>query len=228
MGDGAAEVELRGGFDAERAVAVVGAVDVLLEDGVFGERALEAERVDHVGDLAGQGVRRVAVDETDQLHGERGAAVGQARAGQVEPGGACDGREVDAGVAPEVLVLARDGRVEQHRRHLGEPDPGGAAAPAQRGLAQHAPLGVDQRQRGRVRRAQPLERIAPPEHCDRARELDGEHHADQRDEDAQAAAHFTFTSSVADAVRAWCSGRYISSTVAAGCRNWPALVARTR
>ena len=131
------EERLRGRLDAVRAAAEVDGVQVLGQDLVLGELALDLDREqalahlllerarrDHVGLDAGLGILGVLtrVDVLDELLGQRRAALDDLARDEVGPRGAEDPGDVDAGVFVEPLVLDGDHRVLELQRHVRERD----------------------------------------------------------------------------------------------------------
>lgn len=84
--------------------AVGGAVEVLLEDGALGDRALQAPGVDHLAQLAGQAAR-VRVHQADQLHGQRRGARDDAAVTHKLTSRARQGARIDAAVGAEIAIL---------------------------------------------------------------------------------------------------------------------------
>ena len=112
-------------LDAERGAPADGAVrdvvEVLVQDPALGVLVLELLGELRLADLA----RVVAlgvldVERAHQLLGDRRAALHRVAGLEVAHAGADDRVEVDARVLVEALVLDRDGRLADHRRHLTE------------------------------------------------------------------------------------------------------------
>ena len=111
FGRGDAEVGDRRCLDATGTLAEVGGVEVLLEDLVLAQSALERDREHSLLDLALQ--RHVVTDEgvLDVLLGQRRAALVDRAGAHVDPDGAHEGEGIDAGVLVELRVLGRHDRV---------------------------------------------------------------------------------------------------------------------
>jgi hypothetical protein len=137
LGGVLAEERLRRGLDAVRAAAEVDGVQVLGQDLVLGELALDLDREqalahllperprrDRIGLHTGLGIFGVLarVHVLDKLLGERRAALHNLAGDEVGPRGAEDPGDVDPGMLVEPLVLDGDDRVAELRRHLRQRD----------------------------------------------------------------------------------------------------------
>ncbi len=124
---GLVEEDLRGGLDADRGAAVVGAVgsgvEVAVEDLVLRVLVLVLLRHRRLLDLARDRVLGVLdVEVADELLGDGRSALLDLPGLSVRKPGADDGREVDAAVLVEVLVLDRDRGLLEDLRDLLELD----------------------------------------------------------------------------------------------------------
>ena len=129
-----AEVVLGGDLDAVRAVAVVGDVQVALEDLVLAERLLHRDRVTELADLAavavvlrGRDARVVTgllglldLDHLDVLLRQGGATLGDPTGDHVGQEGAQGADGVQGPVLVEPVVLDRDDRLLHHRGDVGQ------------------------------------------------------------------------------------------------------------
>ena len=144
---GLAEIGLRGGLDAIGTVAEVHGVEVLLQDRVLAQLLLELDRKERLTNLLGDGPLGRDVDAEpgvridlvgarvyvlDQLLRDRGRTLGRLPLDEVGVGGAQDPRDVDAWMAVEAVVLGRDHRVDDVRRHLRQGDHRSIHRPVQR------------------------------------------------------------------------------------------------
>ena len=122
-----AEVVLRRGLHAVRAVAEVEHVQVVGEDVVLALAVLEPDRDGRLADLAAEGAVVADVDVLDVLLRDRRAALARA-AGEVAVGRAQRRDRVDALVLEEAGVLGRDDRLAHDLGDvLGRAAPRGAA-----------------------------------------------------------------------------------------------------
>jgi len=92
--------------DAVRAVPQIGVVQVDQQDLVLAETALHLEGQQHLPELAAPGALGREQHVLHHLLGDGARSLFDAAAAQVRPGGAQDGRDVEAGVLEEVCVLA--------------------------------------------------------------------------------------------------------------------------
>src|SRR5690606_5945032 len=119
-----AEVRLRGGPEPVHVAAPEDHVDVPLEDLRLGEPALELDRQHYLLGLALQrALAAYLLQERvlDHLRRDRGpSALGVAE--ELFVNGLQEGRQVEAVVAEELVVLVGDDRLESSRRYLVERD----------------------------------------------------------------------------------------------------------
>src|SRR5690606_37167464 len=101
-----AEVGLRGGLYTVGVAAEVDGVEVVLEDLVLGELAVDLQGENRLPELADVVGRRAQVVALDVLLGERRAALDRVAA-QVVPQRAADGDRVDADVLVEAAEIGR-------------------------------------------------------------------------------------------------------------------------
>jgi hypothetical protein len=124
-----AEVEARRGFHAERAVAVVGAVQILLQDLRLAERALEPRGVQRLGQLAEHRARvELGLDQADELHADGGSAIGDAQRAGIEPERSQHAERIDPGVLVEAMIFGGQARLHRHGRDLQQRGPVAALA----------------------------------------------------------------------------------------------------
>ncbi len=98
-------------------------VQVLLEDLILGERALEPPRQNDLVPLALDRLGPVVeIDVASELHRDRAAALLDPTSGRVDDERTPQSRNVDAVVRREALVLDRDDRVANVHRYGGERD----------------------------------------------------------------------------------------------------------
>ncbi len=112
------EVAARRRLDAVEAVAEVDLVQVELEDLLLGIGPLDQRGEDGFLDLAGQAPLEGQEALARQLLRQRRAALGEAPALQVDEDRAHDADHVDAAMVVEALILDRQHRVDEVRRHL--------------------------------------------------------------------------------------------------------------
>ena len=169
-----AEVGPRRRLDPVGPVAVIRAVQVLLEDLALRHRPLEAERQDRFPDLVPQAARLAdRAHHPHELHGQGRPAVRDAAAPQVEPAGAHEPHRVHAAVTEEALVLRDDDGEHDRRRDVVELHPGLAPRIGPRDRPQDVPLLVDDDQRAApVAKARRV--VGKPVHRDRQRHHTGE------------------------------------------------------
>ena len=124
LGGVLAEVRLRCGLDPDGVVAVKDAVEVALHDRRLGVLLLEVTRQIRLGQLDRNAAGLVGVTQVlHQLHRDgRAALPTAARAAHVFDRGTGDAFVVDPPVHKELLVLDRDGRVDQEPGHVVVPD----------------------------------------------------------------------------------------------------------
>ena len=116
---GLSEIGQRRGFDAVGLVPVVDLVEVELEDLLLRVRPRDLDGEDGLADLALEA--DLAADDPllhELLRDGRRAALAGVAARQVGVDGADDAADVDTGIAPERLVLGRDGRVDEDLGHV--------------------------------------------------------------------------------------------------------------
>ena len=115
-----AEVELRGGLNAEGAAAHVDAVEVELEDLALGEMRLEPEGQEGLVDLAGHRALVRQEQVLGELLGDRGAALHDARGARIDRQRPQGADHVDAEMGVEAAVLRGEHGLGKVGRHLGE------------------------------------------------------------------------------------------------------------
>jgi hypothetical protein len=115
---GLAEVEPRRRFGSPRAVAVVDAVQVLLEDLGLRRGSFEAAREHRFAELVAERApsRMVGrLDDAHELHRERGSSVRHAKPLQVEPRRPQDSDRIDAAMVEEPAVFGGERGMHQVR-----------------------------------------------------------------------------------------------------------------
>ena len=112
VGDGLAEIKLRGGGESIVAVGEINLIGIHGEDLRLGVAALDLEREENFLHFAAKGAV-AAVEEkiAGELHGDGAGSAGDAMFEDVARGGSSDAREIDAPVIFEVLVLDGGDRV---------------------------------------------------------------------------------------------------------------------
>ena len=119
-----AEIDLRGGGKAVRALAQVDLVDVELEDLIFGQAVLDLEGEQHLVELAGErfflGQEEIARD----LHGDRARALPRAAGHEIGQRGAQRRRVIHAAMLVEALVFCREDRLAHLLRDIFDLDEG--------------------------------------------------------------------------------------------------------
>ena len=120
LAGGLREVRLRSGLDSVRPVPVVHLVQVRLEDPLLLPCLVQLEREAGLLDLPLQGLLRAdrAVEVSDELLGDRRAALHDVLRLEVREGGSRDRLVVDPRMLPEALVLDRHRRLDEQRRDL--------------------------------------------------------------------------------------------------------------
>ena len=108
-----AEIELRGGLDAERAAAEIGAIEIELQDLALGEARLEQEGEIGLLDLALDRALGRQEQVLGELLGQRRAALHHLVGLGVGDQGAGRAEEVDAEVLEEAPVLGGQRRLDQ-------------------------------------------------------------------------------------------------------------------
>ena len=116
------EVELRGGVDAERAAAEIGAVEVQFQDLVLGEARFQPQREERLLDLALDGALVGEEQVLRQLLGDRGAALAHAAGLGVGDERAHGAGNVDAEMLVEAPVFGRERRLDQRIGELRQRD----------------------------------------------------------------------------------------------------------
>ena len=116
------EVRARGfreAADGERAaLAEVDAVAVELEDLLLAEFLLEFKRDHDFRQLALDGFFRRQKERARELHGDGRAALFVALAGDVDPEGLSEAKEVDAAMLEETAVFDGENRIDHHLRNF--------------------------------------------------------------------------------------------------------------
>jgi hypothetical protein len=219
------EVGLAGPRHAHDAVAVGQSVQVLLQDLVLGDRALQGHGPEHLDPLVPQAVR-TSVDPLHELLGDRRRAAAPPPRDHVGHRRPQHRDDIDPVVGEEATVLRREHGRDQRGRDLGERhpaliDPVAAHHPQQRSLSiEHAHGGSG------AHEAVHVDEVPVAHH---ELEADIPHNNDRgRDRGApRHAAPHRVTVRVIDALRATVDSEYSVRSSAGGSRKRPAVVART-
>lgn len=225
---GPVEVEGRGGRDAHRALAQRDAIEVLLEDLLFGEVVLQAhgpQRLAHLGKPAAPG----ASQQAGQLHGDGRGTRDDADAAHVLERRPRRGAQVHAAVPVEAPVLQRNERLDELRIGLGQRNPAGQTAVGGAGGAQRQPEAVGNRQALHRLGVGQTVRQRPQNPGDRAGRCNGQRQP-QGQQDPTAPGHRPaarrVTVNTPPSLRPCTAGLYISSAWAGGRMKMPGVVAR--
>ncbi len=113
-----AEIAVCGGINAVGAGAEIDAIEIDLEDLVFGEAVLEPERQQRLADFAGKAALRCQKQVLGQLLSDRAAALDDLAGREIGDRGAHEPNRIDAEMAVEAAILGGDHRLRQIGRHL--------------------------------------------------------------------------------------------------------------
>lgn len=224
-------------FDAPGAVAVIDAIEIVLEDRALGAAALQPTGQHHLAQLAPPAARGVRA-EPHQLHRDRRAPV--APTPKVEPERTAERAPIDPRVPVEGVVLGRECRLDQPRRDAVERAPALTQARARRFLPQGRAGRVEDDQRPRRMRFEQRRREVPQPYREpesRGRERD-ERCAGSKDAagPAQPSAQrhapaprqgLAMTSIRSRPVRAWIAGSYMRAATVGGRAKLPTAIARS-
>ena len=129
-------------LDARRTRAEPGAIQPLGEDFVLRQVQIEPDgtpRLDALSEPAG----RPLDDQPSRLLGQRAAPLDHFPRAPVGGRGSTDGAQIHALVAVEAVVLGREQGIDDHRRHVVELHPGGAASIGYPTLQQHGSVPIE-------------------------------------------------------------------------------------
>ena len=229
LGGGCVEIETRAGGDPDRALAEGDAVQVLLEDRLFGEVMLQPERPQHLQQL---GAPRAATgrgtEQPGQLHRDRRGTGHDVAGAQVVARRSNGGAPVHRAMLIEAAVLEREERLQDLRIHFRQREPACQAAVRCVRGPERQPVAVGKREARCRQRGDETGRQRPNgPGTQRERQGRGQAPA-EREQPAAPVAHRDFTVMVntPPSLRPWTAGLYISSACAGGRTNTPGVVAR--
>ena len=122
MCGGLAEIEARGGFDAERLIRKADAVEILRQNFLFRNMPLDPQRKEHFAAFAPQRARK-ASPLLDKLLRDRGCAGHDAPGREILPDGAAEREHVHARMRKKPPVFHRHDRPPDVLRQLLERQP---------------------------------------------------------------------------------------------------------
>ncbi len=151
-----AEVGLRGGAEAVRALAEIDLVQVELQDLLLGELRFDADRQQDLVDLAHDGLVARQEEIACELHRDRARALFLAAPREIGERRAREPDEVDAVMVVEARILGGEHRVLHHGGNPVERQRNAPLDPVPRD--QHVVGGVDAQRHGRLERRQDVDR----------------------------------------------------------------------